>query len=165
MNNYIFLLNMYYINIHSKVKKTIQCDHFLRHYNYYISIYTTCFLSWPRLSPLQGCGILIMKKHIVFIYISCFYIYIYIYIYIYYIYVFIYIIQDNQIIDFRHVFSYVFSNNQIKNISFLTFRHLSLTSIIFYIFTLKKITYFIFSIKVKFTKLKIMRQGNKLVYE
>ena len=41
--------------------------------------------------------------------------------------------------------NYIFSGNQIKNILFLTFRHLSLSSIVLYIFTFKKIfIYYVF---------------------
>ena len=39
-------------------------------------------------------------------------------------------------------FSYIFSGNQIKNILFLMFLHLSLSSIILYIFTFKKIFFY-----------------------
>ena len=61
-------------------------------------------------------------------------------------------------------FSYVVSGKQEKNILFLKFRHLSLSSIIPYIATFKKKNYF-YEITVKFTKLKLMPWGNKLVYE
>ena len=46
-------------------------------------------------------------------------------------------------INFHHVFfSYIFSGNQIKHILFLTFRHLSLSSIILYILTFKEIFFY-----------------------
>ena len=42
-------------------------------------------------------------------------------------------------------FNYIFSGNQIKNILFLMFRHLSLSSIVLFIFTFKKIfIYYVF---------------------
>ena len=39
-------------------------------------------------------------------------------------------------------FNYIFSGDQIKSILFLTFRHLSLSTIILYIFTFKKIFFY-----------------------
>ena len=53
------------------------------------------------------------------------------------------------------LFSYISSDNQVKNILFLTFRHLSLSSNILYIFTFKKVFVLFYSITVKFTKLQL----------
>ena len=60
-------------------------------------------------------------------------------------------------------FSYFSSGNQVKNISFLTFQHLSLSSIILYVFTFKKIILFL-QYSGEIYKITTNVLGNKLGY-
>ena len=59
--------------------------------------------------------------------------------------------------------SHISSDNQVKNISFSTFHHLSLSSIILYVFTFKKIILFL-QYSGEIYKITTNALGNKLGY-